>query len=280
MRIRTFFGVFALAGGCVTPAFATDLYTPPPPVYTPPTAVPANWAGPYLGFQLGVTAGNDGSLKTGAIAVGPGGTSFVTNSSFNGDSSDDSQFLGGVAAGYNLQRGRFVFGGEADISFLDEDSLRSSSTAAIEGGDPAITVKSRSDARVDWFGTVRGRLGYTFGNFMPYGTGGWAYGEVSNRGKVTYSGQSAGQAFNNTVRFGDSDVEFGWTAGAGLDYMIHRSTHDWLVNFTWLYVNLDDHSASSRFFVSNAPLTAIVGNASNNVDGKFHVFRGGLSIKF
>src|SRR5262245_16522759 len=64
---------------------------------------------------------------------------------------DGNGVLGGGQLGYNWQSGRIVYGIEADIagsSFEDED-------ARICAGE-CITVKSS----LDWFATVRGRIGY------------------------------------------------------------------------------------------------------------------------
>jgi opacity protein-like surface antigen len=125
-------------------------------------------------------------------------------------------------------------------------------------------------------------------NFLPFITGGLAYGEVDTKGRVTYSGQLLGQPFNNSFGFGDSDVEWGWTAGAGFDYLIRRSANGVgsgvVLNFTWLYVDLDDdHSAGNSFLATSqiGAQSALVSAATaENVDATFHVFRAGLSLKF
>jgi len=207
------------------------------------------------------------------------------------DAFDDAQFLGGLVVGYNLQRAMngvvFVYGVEADFTWMDNDSLRSSTSAV--GNGAAITAASSGGSGVDWFGTVRGRLGYSmWENFLPFITGGLAYGEVDTEGRVKYSGQLLGQSFNKSFSFGDSDVEFGWTAGAGFDYLIRRSANGVgsgvVVNFTWLYVDLDDdHSAGNSFLATSqiGAQSALVSAATaENVDATFHVFRAGLSLKF
>ena len=38
------------------------------------------------------------------------------------------------------------------------------------------TRNTELQSHLDWWGTVRGRLGYAFGNVLPYVTGGFAYG--------------------------------------------------------------------------------------------------------
>lgn len=64
------------------------------------------------------------------------------------DSGRDDGLIGGVQIGRNWQSGKIVYGLEGDISFSDDD-------------------------RVDWFGTVRGRLGYLLSpGILAYGTAG------------------------------------------------------------------------------------------------------------
>jgi len=43
-----------------------------------------------------------------------------------------------------------------------------------------VTFSALSEEhKIDWFGTVRGRFGYTMGPVLVYATGGLAYGEVN-----------------------------------------------------------------------------------------------------
>lgn len=74
----------------------------------------------------------------------------------------DGVLIGGTL-GYNFQTGPTVFGIEGDI-----DS----------------TWANRSAPYLD---TIRGRFGYSFDTFMPYLTGGWAYGDHGASG-AAYGG--------------------------------------------------------------------------------------------
>jgi outer membrane immunogenic protein len=43
-----------------------------------------------------------------------------------------------------------------------------------------VTFSALSEEhKIDWFGTVRGRVGYAMGPVLVYATGGLAYGEVN-----------------------------------------------------------------------------------------------------
>jgi hypothetical protein len=65
------------------------------------------------------------------------------------------------------------------------------------------------DARqgIDYFGTVRGRIGYATGNMLIYGTGGFAYGNVITKIRLSNLG------FTNFLR--SDETEAGYAVGTG-----------------------------------------------------------------
>src|SRR4029078_3737370 len=81
--------------------------------------------------------------------------------------SPSGAMIGGTA-GYNWQGAGspWVFGLEGDIAWTN---IRGSS--ALCGG---LICETRNN----WFGTVRGRVGYAWDRFLPYFTGGVAFGDV------------------------------------------------------------------------------------------------------
>jgi outer membrane immunogenic protein len=44
-----------------------------------------------------------------------------------------------------------------------------------------VRAEAWTKSSLDWFGTVRGRLGYSFGSTLVYVTGGFAYGGVRDQ---------------------------------------------------------------------------------------------------
>src|SRR5690349_694524 len=93
----------------------------------------------------------------------------------SGTASDSgSGWVAGVHTGYNWQRGALVYGVEADINWTDLNSdIRKTLSTEFTPLPPAPSA--RASAEIDWFGTVRGRLGWTNGPLLIYGTGGLAY---------------------------------------------------------------------------------------------------------
>src|SRR5580700_6517598 len=71
-----------------------------------------------------------------------------------------------------------------------------------------------------WLSTVRGRLGYAADRFMPFITGGAAFGDIR--------ASTPGFAGANTTNAG-------WTVGAGLEFAI---AGNWTAKAEYLYVNL------------------------------------------
>lgn len=108
---------------------------------------------------------------------------------------NSSGWLAGAVAGYNWQKGRMVVGIEGDASWT---SLKSETTGTfVDPSAPNFVFPSGDTfARIDWYGTVRARVGLVVGSFLVYGTGGLAYGNVSlsNRYDLGASGNAASVA--------------------------------------------------------------------------------------
>jgi len=147
-----------------------------------PSYAPAagfNWSGAYAGVNLGYNWGK------------------VTNSN-----TAPSGIEGGVQGGYNWQNGQFVFGAETDLQLSgSEDTF-----APFKFSNP-------------WFGTLRGRGGFAYSNFLFYLTGGLAYGNVK-----------AENAFLSENR-----TQLGWTVGLGGEMGI---TTNWSAKVEYLYMDL------------------------------------------
>ena len=138
----------------------------------------------------------------------------------------------GGTAGYNWQGmgSPWVFGIEGDI---DWTSIKDSATAC---GALACQTKN------NWLGTVRGRVGYSLDRFMPYFTGGVAFGDI----QANRSGSPA-----------TSDTNAGWTVGVGIEGVI---AGNWTAKLEYLYVDLGDTtcSAAACGAATNVDLTANV----------------------
>ncbi len=90
--------------------------------------------------------------------------------------------FGGGQIGYNYQIDRILLGFEADLQGADIGGDKSV-TASLSNGHYEGIADAKST--LDYFGTVRGRIGYTFDRALIYATGGFAYGGVKDTLAVT-----------------------------------------------------------------------------------------------
>ena len=205
-----------------TAAVAADLPRAMPPAKAPAYFAPVyNWTGFYAGINGGYGWGD---------------------STWDGfaSSTDVSGGLLGATVGYNWQAGALVFGLEGDIAWSD---IRGRFTNAI--------CPAGCETRNTWLGTARARLGYAADRFMPYVTGGAAFGEIKA---------------NPTGFAGVSDTRVGWTVGAGIEAAIAAN---WTAKLEYLYVDLGDVGCG-----------ALACGLPTNVDARINVVRAGLNLRF
>jgi opacity protein-like surface antigen len=90
----------------------------------------------------------------------------------------------------------------------------------------------------DWFGTVRGRIGYVCGDgaVMSYVTGGLAYGKVNLDGTRTVSGGFWAVPLSSVARaIGHSQVNTGWTVGSGTEGKLLIPSWTYKIEYlTWI----------------------------------------------
>jgi outer membrane immunogenic protein len=111
------------------------------------------------------------------------------------------------------------------------------------------------------FGTNRLRLGYSFGRWMPYVTGGMAWGYVHGE---------EGDGNPALVAGSGAEFHYGWTAGGGVEAMIDPH---WSAKVEYLYADLRD----GQTFVDQFPSGDHV---DQSVGMKVHVIRAGLNYRF
>jgi outer membrane immunogenic protein len=244
----------ALALMGISAANAADLMPPPlAPIYIPPPAF--SWVGPYLGATAGFANGFHAyDDLAGAFLGYPG----LSNAQSKG-------IAAGGTLGFNLQAGSFVYGLEADLSWLNNKSTYVDPNGAINNFYPSETN------RLNDLGTVRGRLGLAVDRSLFYFTAGLAFGEVANT--VQYN--SFRFPTSNVPSYNVDSTRFGWVVGSGLEYAISPS---WTMKGEAIYAQLNTVTASwvspgSQAFPANA-----VYNTRFNTS--IAVIRAGLNYKF
>ena len=126
-------------------------------------------AGPRMS-RLGVLLKDDPVRGTAPPAACDGVTYFPSSLD-----PDPSGFIGGIQAGYNWQAGAIVIGLEIDLSHSSLD-VRDS---AIRIDSGPLPFRTSLDTHIEWFSTVRGRVGFLpLRGMMVFATGGLAFGET------------------------------------------------------------------------------------------------------
>jgi outer membrane immunogenic protein len=224
MNFKLFGTGFAALSLLVT-SFSAQAADIPRPVYKGVRSVVAyyNWTGFYVGINGGYGFGTS-NWDAPPLSIKPKGG-----------------MVGGTL-GYNYQIGSLVWGLEGDFDWAD---VKGSSDCG------AFTCETKND----WLGTFRGRIGYAFDRWMPYATGGAAYGRL----KATTTDPTLAGASKN---------QLGWTAGAGVEYAF---LGNWSAKLEYLYVDLGSFDCG---------VACAAGATTNNVSFTEHVIRAGINYKF
>ena len=209
-----------------------------------------SWTGAYIGAHAGYGWGRSHDVHN------PNANEQKTKGGF-----------GGLQAGYNWQfDNNVVLGAEADVSF--------GSVKKNWGGANEFDPYYGSD-KLSTNGTVRARLGYAADRFLPFVTGGFAWGQTkyslgcdTARVGTTIGGCTRVGAFEDS----NKKTVTGWTAGAGLEYAV---TDNWTVKGEYLHKNFGKNGV--RLTDVNFP-TSDVNN--RNFKTKVNEVRIGVNYKF
>ncbi len=223
-------------------ASAADL-----PVKAPPPAVEVwSWAGPYVGATIGAARHRSKFHDLGDPTCCQ--FAFATSASFY--SPAPWGITAGGHAGYNWQFGNVVIGVEADGNWVDGKA------SAIVTGFTQVTANTD----LDWYASVRGRLGLAFSRALVYVTGGVAFAHVSNDWGYLTAPQP---------RFNYDDTRTAGIIGGGAEYMLTRNL---IARVEGFYANFGTTPIVT--------LNGFGGNYRSNFTHTLAVVRGGMSWKW
>jgi len=221
---RERFSIAGLVSGLACAFGAASAADLPAGMFTPtPPAPQRNWTGGYNGVSVGGSFGH----QRGPLQDATTGARLLSNSL------GLSGVIGGAQAGYNWQpfNQPWVVGIEADIQGSGQKADGSFAVGGVAApgvvGLPGESIVYRD--RLDWFGTLRGRVGWAMGersSWLPYITGGLAYGQGTINGSGTAGGVPV--AFDNTTTY------VGWTLGGGVEWAFWDR---WSAKAEYLYVD-------------------------------------------
>jgi outer membrane immunogenic protein len=217
-------GISAVA--LASAAQAADLIITPEPAYDPIVAPSNSWDGPFVGVFAGY---GWGTVYAGDDLVVPSPLDPDDLASPNG-------WLLGVNAGVNFTLSDGIVAGiVGDIAWADLN-------------DTVLVGNTEVSTKVDWLGSVRGRIGFDGGAFLPYITGGLAFAH----NEVSYS------------TFSDNNTHIGWTVGAGVEF---AATENLSVDVLYRYSDYGQQ-------------TYTVGSYTGDLGLNSHTLSVGLNFKF
>jgi outer membrane immunogenic protein len=325
--LRAIAGASLLLTAQLEAARAADIPLKAPP---PPTPI-ANWAGFYIGGTLG--AGQDLSktneiwlwntnYPTGTLMGQGGGPLVATTSPLSINTGFSDQYrhgslgvVGGAEAGYNFQRGRWVYGVEGDFSLTSQSSVANYLAQPVPAIFPPLpnfffvpgtTQGWRSAERLEWMTTLRGRLGATVDSSLWYGTAGVAAARIGTSYTLSSSPGFAGLAAaappvgagtfaqwglpggSTQTHFGTTKI--GWVVGGGVETSLNRllgiGSSNWTTKIEYLYADLG--TVNNAIATSLVPVCATtcanpaVGSTAFNssIHVREQILRVGLNYKF
>ncbi|VIO66547.1 hypothetical protein CI1B_16690 [Bradyrhizobium ivorense] len=227
-RVRIAAGAALGAAAFGTPAAAADMA-----LNSPAARTVYSWTGFYVGAHVGY---GDGSLGPGTNPLPQQG--FLFPPTVTGG-------IGGFQVGYNKEfANRFVLGVEADATFTSPTDI-------------PRRVLAPFNSTIDYAGTLRGRVGYSFGNWMPYLTGGFAWGH--SHVKVNDA--------DGAVISEPGQYHTGWTAGAGAEFAL---SGNWTAKVEYEYVDLSRKTLGLAEF----------GMPGVAIEPRRHLLKFGLNYQF
>lgn len=195
-------------------------------------------------------------------------------------------FFGGFQIGRNWQDGSFVYGVEADISVADmkqSSSFAASASVldlsvldgAIDAGIGTYEVAGSIETGLNFFGTLRGRMGFAWDRLLVFGTGGIAFGDVDVRAAassafnlvdVDLGGTDLINLSQSSAAFGQaSDFMVGYVIGGGVEYAFNDRVSGKL---EYAYMNLGETSVM------------LSDGSAMDVEVDMHLVKGGMNVKF
>ena len=224
------------------------------------------WSGFYVGAVVGGAWGDTKAHATvttgnGAVVVPPADARALSTLTSHDESK--SGFTGGMEGGYNYQMGQWLFGVEGDWTTLDLKNTNQKTLQSPLLINPPVTYSLNQQIKTDWMFTLRPRVGYVFGPWLVFATGGLAWSELKYRADFTDTRSPA-----DTLSASAKSTKTGWAAGLGGAYAF---TPQLSLKGEWLHADFGHvGSATTNSFATITPSDSVTSN----------IFRVGFDYKF
>ncbi|MEM9277325.1 MAG: outer membrane beta-barrel protein [Pseudomonadota bacterium] len=232
-----------------------------------------DWSGYYLGVQAGyVDIDSDNSLSVPGNAIIA--AAIATANAVGSTDVDPNGFTIGLYGGVNRQRGNIVYGIEGDVNYADVDDTGIANTPM------GLTAGRTTDSfEMDFFGTLRGRLGMARDNVLWFATGGLAFANVDFNRNLDWAFIDGCPAVGGGLQrchSGGAEFDIGYTLGGGFEV---EPDNGYRFKFEYLYTDLGDESFQT-INAGGPGLAMPPQNIIHNVDLSFHTVRLGISKPF
>src|SRR5215207_8477503 len=211
------------------PSSAADL-----PVFKASPVPQWNWTACYLGVHVG--GGGATSRQSDSTPAYINGDNVTYPFGFPGGIADPgstsgASFLGGGQVGCRYETPQhLVFGLEGDFSGT---SLRLNHTLGAGTITAPFLAGDTFTTRTDWQSSVRANIGYSWGRWLAYVTGGVAVAQMSVDGSYV-AGNGGGPVTFLAASGSDEKTLVGLTVGAGAAYAIDNH---WSIGAEYRYSN-------------------------------------------
>jgi outer membrane immunogenic protein len=261
-------------------ALAADIAVKAPPPAPAPVCI---WCGFYVGLSAGYGWSRDNVDPVGTVTGTGGGSGPIIAAAQVAAipstlSTNANGFIGGGQIGWNWQWYQFaVLGVEADFSGLAGKGSNSFTTFVPFVGAEGIASTTSVDRRLEFLGTVRGRIGFALDRLLIFGTGGYAFGHAQSSTTITQScNDGCALAFSSPALLGSENLG-GWAAGGGMEY----SFGFWSVKAEYLHYDLGHMNyAPTTISVSNGATPSTTINVASTANFKGDLVRVGLNYQF
>lgn len=207
-----------------------------------------NWTGAYAGANIGVIWNNS--------HLNANHDNFLTTTRTYSQDLNTDDVNPGLQFGY-LQHldSQWVVGGEADFTYpsLSED---------FDFVDSRFGDFDKFKTHYDLQGSLRLRVGYAFGRFLPFITSGVSFGSMS----MSYTNEA-------NQNYSKHTVQTGWVLGGGVEYGLSSNLS---TRMEYLYTDYEG--------ALNTGITDVVGvidpNGSAHANMSNHVLRAAVNYRF
>jgi len=247
----------------------------------------ADWSGLYVGGNFTYDIGKAETNITGrqGFTSGVAGSTAASLAMPNSLAPKIQSRMGGGLIGgqigYGWQSGNWVYGLEGDLQAGRINGAGNGDGVSTVAGFSTNTLRTnvRQDDTIKFMTTLRGRLGYSLGNVLLYGTAGLAYAELRSTVSTNFAFDNIApgtfQVSQSNSNFNSSRI--GAAVGGGVEYAFDGK---WFLKAEYLYYDLG--KTSNTYGVNITANTGFFAAAgyTHNTRWTGNLIRIGLNYRF